>query len=113
MKKICTLLFLTVIIGRDLNQSLQIAGENSLELKKAMSSVPLNQSKGMQWLVTHMPAEDLKNVKAEFLLLNSNIAYQARENTKWGQEIPENLFFSYVLPYANLNETVELSLIHI
>ena len=45
MNKICTLLFLTVIIGRDLNQSLQIAGENSLELKKAMSSVPLNQSK--------------------------------------------------------------------
>ena len=107
MNKIYIFLFLTVIIGRDLNQSLQIAGENSLEIKKAMSSVPLNQSKGMHWLVTHMPAEDLKNVKAEFLLLNSNIAHQARENTKWGQEIPENLFFSYVLPYANLNETVE------
>ena len=107
MNKLCTFLFLTVIIGRDLNQSLQIAGDNSLEIKKAMSSVPPNQSKGMQWLITHMPTEDLKKVKAEFLLLNSNIAHQARENTKWGQEIPEDLFFSYVLPYANLNETVE------
>ena len=46
MNKLCTFLFLTVIIGRDLNQSLQIAGDNSLEIKKAMSSVPLNQSKG-------------------------------------------------------------------
>ena len=87
MNKLCTFLFLTVLIGRDLNQSLQIAGDNSLELKKAMSSIPPNHSKGMQWLITHMPAEDLKNVKAEFLLLNSNIAYQARENTKWGQEL--------------------------
>ena len=65
MNKLCIFLFLTVLIGRDLNQSLQIAGDNILEIKKAMSSVPLNQSKGMQWLITHMPTEDLKNVKAE------------------------------------------------
>ena len=90
MNKLCTFLLLTVLNGRDLNQSLQIAGDNSLEIKKAMSSVPLNQSKGMQWLITHMPTEDLKKVKAEFLLLNSNIAHQAREITKWGQEIPED-----------------------
>ena len=107
MNKLCTFLFLTILISRDLNQSLQIAGDNSLEIKKAMLSVPINQFKGMQWLITHMPIEDLKNVNAEFLLLNSDIAHQARENTKWGQEIPEDLFFSYVLPYANLNETVE------
>ena len=55
MNKLCTFLFLTVLISRDLNQSLQIAGDNSFEIKKAMSLVPLNQSKGMQWLITHMP----------------------------------------------------------
>ena len=76
MNKLCTFLFLTVLIGRDLNQSLQIAGDNSLEIKKAMSSVPLNQSKGMQWLITHMPNEDLKKVKAEFLLLNSTSNFE-------------------------------------
>ncbi len=107
MNKLCIFLFLTIIIGRDLNQSLQIAGDNRLEIKKAMSSVPIDQFKGMQWLITHMPIEDLGKVKAEFLILNSNIAYQSRKDTRWGQKIPDDLFFSYVLPYANLNETVE------
>ena len=107
MKKIGILLFFTILIGKNLDQALEIAGENRLEIKKAIKAVPDDQLEGMEWLITHMPDEDLKSLSAGFLISNCKLAYQVRRSTKWGQKISDELFYSYVLPYANLNERVE------
>ena len=107
MKKIGILLFFTILIGKNLDQALEIAGENRLEIKKAIKAVPDDQLEGMEWLITHMPDEDLKSLSAGFLISNCELAYQVRRSTKWGQKISDELFYSYVLPYANLNERVE------
>ena len=107
MKKIGILLFFTILIGKNLNQALEIAGENHLEIKKAIKAVPDDQLEGMEWLITHMPDEDLKSLSAGFLISNCELAYQVRRSTKWGQKISDELFYNYVLPYANLNERVE------
>ena len=107
MKKIAILLFFTILIGKNLDQALEIAGENRLEIKKAIKAVPDDQLEGMEWLITHMPDEDLKSLSAGFLISNCKLAYQVRRSTKWGQKISDELFYNYVLPYANLNERVE------
>ena len=107
MKKIGILLFFTILIGKNLDQALEIAGENRLEIKKAIKAVPDDQLEGMEWLITHMPDEDLKSLSAGFLISNCELAYQVRRSTKWGQKISDELFYNYVLPYANLNERVE------
>ena len=107
MKKIGILLFFTIFIGKNLDQALEIAGENRLEIKKAIKAVPDDQLEGMEWLITHMPDEDLKSLSAGFLISNCKLAYQVRRSTKWGQKISDALFYNYVLPYANLNERVE------
>ena len=95
------------LFGGNINQQLRIAGKNKKEIKKALRKAPKDHREGMHWLIKHMPDEDLKSVTSEFLLENCELAYKAWEETAWGREIPEDVFFEYVLPFANLNEKRE------
>ena len=81
-----------------------VAKDNRQELVKALTSVPKDQQKGMAFLVENMPDSDLLNLKASFLLTNHELAYKAKQQVPWGKEIPDDLFFNNVLPYANLDE---------
>ena len=47
---------------------------------------------------------DLKSLKADFLLTNTELAYKARKEVPWGKDIPEEIFLNDVLPYANVDE---------
>lgn len=75
------------------------------ELQKAWEQCPQEQRKGMEFLLTHMPPRDVNTLKAEFLLENVRLAYQARSEMPWGKDIPEEIFFNDVLPYAVIDET--------
>jgi len=88
----------------DVEHALAQAKNNRLELEKALASVPRGQRKGMAFLVANMPAPDLLSLTADFLLSNTRLAYQARDEVPWGKDIPEELFLSDVLPYANVDE---------
>ena len=80
-------------------------GKPIAELQKAWELCPQEQRKGMEFLLTHMPARDTHTLKAEFLLENVRLAYQARAEMPWGKDIPEEIFFNDVLPYAVIDET--------
>ena len=95
------------LFGGDIDQQLKIAGKNKNQIKKALRKVPKVHRAGMEWLIKHMPEEDLKNVTSDFLLENCELAYKAWKEASWGKEIPESVFFEYVLPFANLNEKRE------
>ena len=99
--------YFSLLAGADLEKQLSIAGNNRIEIERAINEVPREQSSGMVWLITHMPDQDLKTLSAEFLLSNCNLAYEAKKNIPWGSDIPEEIFFDSVLPYANLNERRE------
>ena len=58
----------------------------------------------MAFLIENMPDGDLTSLKAEFLLTNVKLAYEARKEMPWGKDIPEELFLNDVLPYANVDE---------
>lgn len=88
-----------------LDKALETAGENKFEIEKALKGAPEDQRKGMSFLVEHMPAADLKTLKAEFLLENVALAYKARAEFPWANNVPEEIFFNDVLPYAVLDET--------
>jgi hypothetical protein len=90
--------------GADFQKQLEIAGDNRLEIEMAIREVPEEQEAGMEWLLTHMPEEDLKTLTGEFLLSNCAIAYEAWEQAPWKTQITEELFFDYILPYASINE---------
>ena len=96
-----------ILFGGELDQQLIMAGKNKKEIKKALRKTPRAHRGGMHWLIKHMPEEDLKSITSDFLLENCEFAYKAWKETSWGKEIPKDVFFEYILPFANLNEKRE------
>jgi len=107
INRIIIFLCFCFLFGGDIDRELKIAGKNKNQIKKALRKVPKVHRAGMEWLIKHMPEEDLKNVTSDFLLENCELAYKAWKEASWGREIPEDVFFEYVLPFANLNEKRE------
>ncbi len=89
----------------DVEQALKKAGANRDELVSALTKTPEEQRKGMAFLIANMPDRDLQSLHADFLLENLDLAYKARNETAWGKQIPEDVFFNNVLPYANVDES--------
>jgi hypothetical protein len=58
----------------------------------------------MRFIVVNMPETDLKTLSAEFLLENCEYAYRALSEAAWSDQLPEEVFFNNLLPYANINE---------
>jgi hypothetical protein len=90
--------------SQEADQALGKAKDNRAELEKALTTVPQEQRKGMEFLIANMPDGDLRNLKADFLLLNTDLAYKARDEFPWGKKVPEDIFLNDVLPYANVDE---------
>jgi Transglutaminase-like superfamily len=85
-------------------EALTKAGANKAQLTEAWDAVPEDQRAGLKFLLVNMPDRDLQSLSAQFLLNNVALAYQARKEVAWGDQIPEDIFLNDVLPYANINE---------
>ncbi len=85
-------------------EKLAKAGENTANLSKAIAEAPAEQREAVAFLIANMPETDLKTLGKDYLLSNVKYAYLAREATSWGRNIPKELFFEDVLPYASVNE---------
>ena len=90
--------------GADFQKQLELAGANRVEIEQAIREVPESQQEGMEWLIKHMPEEDLQTLTGEFLLENCDLAYTAWELSPWKEQITKEIFFDSILPYANVNE---------
>jgi transglutaminase-like putative cysteine protease len=90
--------------SQEVEQALAKAKDNRAELEKALAAVPQEQRQGMEFLIANMPDFDLRALKADFLLANTDLAYKARKEFPWGKKVPEDLFLNDVLPYANVDE---------
>ncbi|MCM2370989.1 transglutaminase domain-containing protein [Aporhodopirellula aestuarii] len=91
-------------ISTDIEARLKIAGDNRAEIEQAYASVPADQRAGMEFLIANMPDSDLQSLSAKFLLENTALAYQSRTSDPWASDIPLEVFFNDVLPYASINE---------
>lgn len=90
-----------------LQVSLEAAGPNRDSLVRALKMLPARQRPGMEFLLENMPEADLKKISGAFLAKDVSQAYAAVAAAQWRKEIPRSVFFQYVLPYANLDETRE------
>ncbi len=80
------------------------AGEIKLQLEAAIWQAPSEQQEAMRFLIAHMPQQDLKSLKTDFLLKNVRLAHQAWDEAPWKDKIPKEMFLNNVLPYASINE---------
>lgn len=92
------------VSDESLESALTRAGENRSQIAQALESAPQQHQAAVRFLVAYMPTDDLQRLTAEYILKNVKVAYQAREATKWGRQIPDAVFFNDVLPYASINE---------
>jgi len=96
------------ICADDLSQRIQAAleraGKNRQQIQQALDQAPAEQRAGMRFLVAYMPKRDLEGLPADILLSNVRLAYQARNESPWKDQIPVEIFLNNVLPYANINE---------
>ncbi|WP_337627773.1 transglutaminase-like domain-containing protein [Prevotella sp.] len=90
-----------------ISQTMQTAGSNAKELKKALKQAPTTQREAMAFLIAYMPERDAKALTANFLLENVDYAYKARAEFPWAKEVPNDIFLNDVVAYVNLNENRE------
>ncbi len=65
------------------------------------------QEEAMKFLYAFMPLSDLADYTGKFFLANVNMSLQARTETAWGKNIPEDIFLHYVLPCRINNENLD------
>jgi Transglutaminase-like superfamily len=70
-------------------------------------NLSVRQSEALKFLFAYMPLNDLADYNGSFFLANADIALRAQSETKWGKDIPEELFLHYVLPYRINNENLD------
>jgi hypothetical protein len=97
--------------GRSLDATLALAGDNRAALEQALREVPAAERAGLEFLLAHMPEQDARKLSAEFLVRNVQLAYAARAKAPWnkgvGNDLADELFLHFVLPYAQANESRE------
>jgi len=91
-----------------LSKAFEIAGENRAELEKALDAVPAEQRASMEWLIAHMPAQDLQTLDAAFLTQHVRGAHEAWKSAPWTAMVDEETFRDAILPYASVSEKREL-----
>lgn len=89
---------------RTASAALRRAGNNLPELHHAILSAPDAHLPAVAFLLVNMPDRDLQSVTAEYLLENTALAYDAWHNAPWHDQVTEQQFFQYILPFASLNE---------
>jgi len=99
MKNSLILLFCFGLLeGSDLEKWLSLAGNNRSEIEQAITEIPDEQYRGMEWLITHMPDEDIKTLSAEFLINNCSLAYEAWKNSPWVSGFQKTYFLTRFYP---------------
>ncbi len=87
--------------------TLETAGANRGQLEQALAATEPEFLPGMKFLLAYMPPQDAKNLSSDFLLEHVRVAYQAWHESPWQQDVDEELFLNYILPYANVSERRE------
>lgn len=110
---LAALLLAFPLIGKcaELEKQLAAAGDNAGEIWEFTEAAtrdfgPMGK-RAAEFLVKGMPESDLKSLKGAFLSENLSLAMKARVQFPWAKNLPEEVFFNDVLPYASLDETRE------
>jgi hypothetical protein len=80
---------------------------NASGLQHAVELAPDDQKSAMRQLLAGMPERDQQTLKADYLLRNVSLAFEAKAKAPWGSKIPEEIFINYVLPYSAIGEDVD------
>ncbi|MPQ46791.1 transglutaminase domain-containing protein [Marinifilum sp. N1E240] len=126
MRKLFTLLLcLSILCGctdvhfiQDANYRSKVAKrfEHRKELAKNRShqlfdvfnqDLSTQEKEALQFLYAYMPLCDLADYDGEFFFKQVRASFEAKDSFSWGNEIPNELFRHFVLPYRVNNENLD------
>lgn len=61
----------------------------------------------LEFLYAYMPLNDLLDYSGDFFYAQTKAALNARREMSWGESIPNELFYHFVLPYRSGNENLD------
>lgn len=93
--------------ARRIVTAVRFAGNNREELAKMLRQAKQNELMDVGFLIGNMPARDLNELTAGYLLENVRYARKALDEAPWKEEISDDLYLDYILPYASLTEKRE------
>ena len=103
-----TALFISILFcfscSSSLQKQLNKSGKRKILKKEIVDNVSLEERSAMEWLINHMPEDDLQNLSSDYLNINFEYAFKTKKHFVWAKNIPDEIFLNYVLPYASLNE---------
>lgn len=87
----------------------QILGQNRKEELFSVFDEDLSseQAEALKFLLAFMPLNDLADFDGRFFLANAIESLATKEETVWGNNIPEDIFLHYVLPVRVNNENLD------
>jgi Transglutaminase-like enzymes, putative cysteine proteases len=96
------------ITEKAFNQRKQLAINRDSALFSVFNqNLSIKQSEALKFLYAFMPLSDLADYNGDFFLANINMSLRAQSDTKWGKDIPEEVFLHYVLPCRINNENLD------
>jgi hypothetical protein len=86
----------------------ELAGNRKNELFSVFEEkLSVEQAEALKFLIAFSPLNDLADYNGDFFLANADLALKTRVETRWGKDIPEDIFLHYVLPFRVNNENLD------
>lgn len=97
-------------VKSDFEKVKQIASNRQNELFSVFNeNLSTEEKEALMFLYAYMPLNDLADYDGQFFLNNVRLALKTRETFNWGNQIPEDIFRHFVLPYRVNNENLDSS----
>ena len=96
-----TALFISILFyfscSSSLQKQLNNSGKRKILKKEIVDNVSLEERSAMEWLINHMPEDDLQNLSSDYLTINSEYAFKTKKYFVWAEDIPDEIFLNYVV----------------
>ncbi|MCD6097288.1 transglutaminase domain-containing protein [bacterium] len=97
----------TGVFTGELDRLVECAGDNIDQITEALDMLEPEKQRALIFLLKYMSESDLAQVKSELLVHHIEYSFQAYETLPWGKEIPDDIFYHYVLPMRVSQEPLE------
>ncbi|NUQ72023.1 MAG: plasmid pRiA4b ORF-3 family protein [Polyangiaceae bacterium] len=79
-------------------------GTNGAALVRAIQAIDAKHREAADFLLTHMPEHDLRELSPALFTENLVLAEEAFAAAPWRAKIPREVYLNDILPYASVNE---------
>lgn len=85
-------------------RALAQGGTNGAALVRAVQALDAKHREAADFLLTHMPEPDLRELPPALFVENLLLAEEAMSAAPWRAKIPRDVYLNDILPYASVNE---------